>query len=97
MVVATPVGRIADMQGLVQVSDEVVSAARERRPDMTGLPPLTLGLVSLPAFVCIVAMTFLTVPLGARLTHVLNAVVLRRIFAVFIILAAVNMLRKALS
>ncbi|MGE4324542.1 MAG: sulfite exporter TauE/SafE family protein [Pseudodonghicola sp.] len=67
------------------------------RPDTTGLPPLTLGLVSLPAFACIVAMTFLTVPLGARLTHVLPAGLLRRIFAVFIILAAINMLLKALS
>ncbi|WP_108259312.1 sulfite exporter TauE/SafE family protein [Mangrovicoccus ximenensis] len=51
---------------------------------------------TVPAFAAITAMTFLTVPLGARLTHVLPAAKLRKVFALFIILAALNMLRNAL-
>ena len=65
-------------------------------PDDVTLPPFTLGLVSLPAFLAITAMTFVTVPIGARLTHVLPTGRLRKVFALFIILAALNMLRKAL-
>lgn len=60
-----------------------------------GAPPLTVGFVNLPTFAIIVAMTFITVPLGVRLAHYLPAQQLRRIFALFIIVAALNMLRKA--
>ncbi|ETX30323.1 sulfite exporter TauE/SafE family protein [Roseivivax isoporae] len=59
------------------------------------VPPLTAGFVSLPAFAVTVIATFLTVPIGVRLAHVLPAQTLRRVFAAFIILAALNMLRKA--
>lgn len=59
-------------------------------------PPLTLGLVNGPAFVVIVAMTLLTAPLGARLAHAMNPAPLKRAFAVFLFLVALNMLRKAL-
>ncbi|MBT9385316.1 sulfite exporter TauE/SafE family protein [Pseudooceanicola sp. CBS1P-1] len=57
--------------------------------------PLTVGYVNLPTFALISLMTCLTVPFGVRLAHVLPAVRLRLIFAFFIILAALNMLRKA--
>ena len=59
-------------------------------------PPLTVGLVNVPAFVVIVAMTVLTAPLGARLAHSLDPVPLKRVFAGFLFLVALNMLRKAL-
>ncbi|SEM90939.1 Uncharacterized membrane protein YfcA [Gemmobacter aquatilis] len=59
-----------------------------------GAPPFTLGAVNLPAFVVIVAMTLLTTPLGVRLAHAMNPKPLKRAFAVFLILVALNMLRK---
>lgn len=62
-----------------------------------GKPPLTLGLVNLPAFAIVVAMTLVTTPLGVRLAHATEARRLRRLFALFIIVMALNMLRKALS
>lgn len=59
-------------------------------------PPWTLGAVNGPAFLVTVCMTVLTAPLGARLAHALPALLLRRIFAVFILIVALNMLRKVL-
>lgn len=60
-------------------------------------PPLTLGAVNLPAFAVIVAMTLLTTPLGVRLAHAMNPKPLKRAFALFLIVVALNMLRKALG
>lgn len=62
-----------------------------------GVPPFTLGHVNLPAFGVIVAMTMLTTPLGVRLSHALDPKPLKRAFAVFIMLMALNMLRKGLG
>lgn len=58
-------------------------------------PPLTVGSVNLAAFAVIVGMTTLTAPLGARLAHRLDPAVLRRVFAMFLLLVAANMLRDA--
>ncbi|MFN3936266.1 MAG: sulfite exporter TauE/SafE family protein [Gemmobacter sp.] len=60
----------------------------------TDAPPLTLGAVNLPAFAMILAVSLWTTPLGVRLAHSMNPVPLRRVFAVFLILVALNMLRK---
>ncbi|TVP73342.1 MAG: sulfite exporter TauE/SafE family protein [Rhodobacteraceae bacterium] len=60
-------------------------------------PPLSLGALNLPAFGIVIAMTLLTAPLGARLAHALDPKPLKRIFAVFIMVMALNMLRKALG
>lgn len=60
-------------------------------------PPLTVGSVNLAAFCLIVAMTMLTAPLGARLAHRLDPAALRRVFAVFLLLVAANMLREAMT
>jgi uncharacterized membrane protein YfcA len=59
-------------------------------------PPLTIGAVNLVAFVLVIAMTLITAPIGARLAHAMDPKPLKRVFAVFLILVAVNMLRKAL-
>lgn len=59
-------------------------------------PPGTVGSVNLPMFAITVAMTLVTAPLGATLAHRVNARLLRRIFAAFLIVVAANMLRKAL-
>ncbi|MFA5581898.1 MAG: sulfite exporter TauE/SafE family protein [Paracoccaceae bacterium] len=58
-------------------------------------PPFTLGVVNLPAFGLVIAMTLLTAPLGVRLAHAMDPKPLRQVFAVFLVLIALNMLRKA--
>ncbi len=60
------------------------------------VPPLTIGAVNLIAFFVIIAMTLLTAPLGVKLAHSMDAKPLKRVFGVFLILVALNMLRKAL-
>lgn len=61
-----------------------------------GRPPFTVGQVNVVAFVIIISMTLLTTPLGVRLAHAMDPKPLKRAFAVFIMVAALNMLRKAL-
>jgi len=58
-------------------------------------PPFTVGAVNLVAFVLVIAMTLLTAPVGARLAHAMDPKPLKRVFAVFLVLVALNMLRKA--
>jgi uncharacterized membrane protein YfcA len=62
-----------------------------------GRPPYTVGQVNLIAFVVIVAMTMITTPWGVKLAHAMDPKPLKRFFAVFIMIMAVNMLRKALG
>lgn len=59
-------------------------------------PPGTVGSVNLPAFVIVIAMTTLTAPMGAALAHRLDPARLKRVFAIFLALVALNMLRKSL-
>lgn len=58
-------------------------------------PPLTIGAVNLVAFAIVIAMTTMTAPLGVKLAHSMDPKPLRRVFAVFLTLVALNMLRKA--
>jgi uncharacterized membrane protein YfcA len=58
-------------------------------------PPYTIGAVNLVAFAVIVAMTLITTPWGVRLAHAMDPKPLKRVFAVFLALVAVNMLRRA--
>ncbi|TGD64070.1 sulfite exporter TauE/SafE family protein [Tabrizicola sp. WMC-M-20] len=62
-----------------------------------GAPPYTLGAVNLPAFALIFAMTMITTPWGVKLAHAMDPKPLKRVFAVFITLVALNMLRKVLG
>ena len=62
-----------------------------------GAPPFTLGTVNLVAFVIIIAMTLITAPYGVKLAHAMDPKPLKRVFAVFLVLVALNMLRKALG
>ncbi|MEM6373453.1 MAG: sulfite exporter TauE/SafE family protein [Pseudomonadota bacterium] len=59
------------------------------------VPPYTLGAVNLIAFAVIIAMTLVTAPWGVRLAHAMDPGPLKRIFAGFLVLVALNMLRKA--
>ncbi|MWB78517.1 TSUP family transporter [Pseudooceanicola sp. 216_PA32_1] len=65
-------------------------------PENQVLPPFTVGAVNLPAFAVVIAMTLITAPLGVRLAHATDPKPLRRIFAAFLLLVALNMLRKAI-
>jgi len=58
-------------------------------------PPFNLGAVNLVAFVIVIAMTLITAPWGVRLAHAMDPRPLKRVFAVFLTLVALNMLRKA--
>ncbi|WP_299376198.1 sulfite exporter TauE/SafE family protein [uncultured Tateyamaria sp.] len=60
------------------------------------VPPLTIGAVNLVAFAVVIAMTLITTPYGVRLAHAMDAKPLKRAFGVFLVLVALNMLRKAL-
>ncbi|MCW8844021.1 MAG: sulfite exporter TauE/SafE family protein, partial [Rhodobacteraceae bacterium] len=63
--------------------------------DPASRPPFTVGAVNGPAFLLIIAMTLITAPIGVRLAHALDPKPLKRVFAVFLTLVALNMLRKA--
>lgn len=58
-------------------------------------PPLTVGAVNIPAFLIVITMTVITAPLGAKLAHRLDPKRLKRIFGAFLLLVALNMLRRA--
>lgn len=60
-------------------------------------PPYTVGAVNIPAFLVVIAMTLMTAPLGVKLAHAMDPKPLKRVFALFLILVALNMLRKALG
>jgi uncharacterized protein len=62
-----------------------------------GAPPWTLGAVNLPAFAVVIGTTLLTTPWGVALAHRMDAKPLKRAFAVFLTLVALNMLRKVLG
>jgi uncharacterized membrane protein YfcA len=65
--------------------------------DIAVAPPLTVGAVNFPAFGLVVAMTLTTAPWGAALAHKMDPAPLKRLFGTFLILVALNMLRKALG
>jgi uncharacterized membrane protein YfcA len=58
-------------------------------------PPFSVGLVNGPAFVIVIAMTLITAPLGAGLAHRMDPAPLKRVFAGFLFLVALNMIAKA--
>lgn len=60
-----------------------------------GLPPWSLGFVNLPGFLVLAALTAITAPIGARLAHRLPQATLKRAFAAFLALTALNMARQA--
>ena len=60
-------------------------------------PPYTVGAISVPAFLVVIGTTLITTPLGVRLAHAMNPKPLKRAFAVFLTLVALNMLRKVLG
>ena len=64
--------------------------------DVADAPPLTIGSVNLIAFALVMVMTLFTTPLGAGLAHRMDPAPLKRFFGIFLVLMALNMLRKIL-
>jgi len=62
--------------------------------DIEVSPPLTVGAVNFGAFGVVVAMTLITAPWGAAIAHRMDPKPLKRVFGLFLILVALNMLRK---
>ncbi|MEM8615431.1 MAG: sulfite exporter TauE/SafE family protein [Pseudomonadota bacterium] len=62
-----------------------------------GLPPFSLGHVNLAAFALISVFTVAMAPVGAKLAHSLDAVLLKRLFAVLLVIVAVRMLLSAIG
>ncbi len=60
-------------------------------------PPFSIGAINLPAFGLVVIMTMITAPYGVKLAHSMDPKPLKRVFAIFLTLVALNMLRKALG
>lgn len=92
---ATPIHRAVATAAGFGVVIAVPSVAILLFTPADAAPPLTLGSVNLPAFVVIIAMTLVTTPWGVRLAHAMDPGPLRKVFAAFLALVALNMLRKA--
>lgn len=60
-------------------------------------PPLTIGSVNLIAFGLVIAMTWLTTPLGVTIAHKMDPGPLKRLFGVFLLAVALRMLWGALT
>lgn len=60
------------------------------------LPPLSVGYVNILAWACVIPVSVLIAPLGAKVAHNIQVKPLRIGFAVFMILVALNMWRKIL-
>ncbi len=63
----------------------------------TGLPEHTLGFVYWPAVILIASVSFFTTKLGAHWAHTLPIAVLKKVFAVLLVLLSVKMLHSVLS
>jgi uncharacterized membrane protein YfcA len=62
-----------------------------------GVPDNSLGFVYLPALLWTAIAAVLLAPLGARAAHVLPGVILRRVFAVLLVIIAIKMLSSAVG
>lgn len=62
--------------------------------NVVGMPPYSAGYVYLPAVLCITLASIFTSKLGANATSKLPVPILKRAFAVFLIIVAINMLLK---
>lgn len=61
-----------------------------------GLPPFSFGYVNLLAWLCVIPTSILLAPVGARVAHKVSVKRLKKIFALFMVIVALNMWRKIL-
>lgn len=64
--------------------------------DAGGRPPFSLGYVNFPAGIILGSITVLTAPLGAQLAHRMSRTLLRKTFALYLLVTAASVLIKAL-
>ena len=62
-----------------------------------GRPPLSLGYVNLPALLLVGLTASMCAPLGATLAHRLDQTVLKRVFAVYLLVVGARMILQALA
>ncbi len=63
---------------------------------LDGLPPFSLGYVNVLAWVCIIPVSVFSAPVGAWVAHKVSVSKLKFIFAIFVLIVALNMWRKIL-
>tara|TARA_R110001592_G_scaffold144484_4_gene367660 strand:+ start:29460 stop:30299 length:840 start_codon:yes stop_codon:yes gene_type:complete len=63
---------------------------------LDNLPPYSLGYVNMLAWICIIPVSVLIAPLGAKAAHKISVRRLKITFSVFMIIVALNMWRKIL-
>lgn len=63
---------------------------------LDNLPPMSLGYVNALAWICIIPVSVFVAPIGAKAAHKISVRRLKVMFAVFMILVALNMWRKIL-
>ena len=63
---------------------------------LNNLPPFSIGYVNALAWVCIIPISVFIAPLGTKAAHKISVRRLKTIFAVFMIIVALNMWRKIL-
>lgn len=57
-------------------------------------PPWSIGFINLPAYLGIVIASTLFAPLGARIAHRVSDIVLKRLFALFLVIVGIYMLLR---
>jgi len=60
-------------------------------------PQGMIGMVNLPGFLCIVPLTVMLAPVGARIGSKLDSVMLKRVFAIFLFISGGRMLMQVLG
>ncbi len=60
--------------------------------DISGRPVMSIGYVNLPAFFSIVIASVVFAPVGARFAHHISPILLKRIFAAFLLVLGVRMI-----
>ncbi len=58
----------------------------------TGLPAWSLGYIYSPALIGVAVVSMLTAPLGAKLAHTLPTAILKKVFAIFLVVIGIKML-----
>ncbi|MBL4618154.1 MAG: sulfite exporter TauE/SafE family protein [Robiginitomaculum sp.] len=64
---------------------------------INGLVPFSIGFVNLPGFLAISVLTVALAPVGAGLAHSLSPIILRRMFAVLLVVTGLLMLRDGFT
>ena len=58
------------------------------------LPEMSLGLVYLPALLWVALASIITAPMGAKMTHRMDITLLRKLFAILLLILAAKMLHN---